>query len=190
MHRVVMVLCAALLLAQVIVKSRTGQELPAHAAFRVLSSGRVTVKVDGDVRHRGIYEFTAKNLAQDAIKMADPLRPVNLSLTDSAVAGLSLQNGTAVTLELLPDGSHHLAVTDIGVAERMVLGIPLDISTMSEVDFDRLPGVGPALAKRITEYRQKNGGILREEDLIMIEGIGEKKYHMILSFIQPSKNKQ
>jgi competence protein ComEA len=189
MHRVVMVSCAALLLAQVLMKSRTDQELPVHAAFRVLSSGRVTVKVDGDVRHQGIYKLPANNLALDAIKMADPTRSVKLSIPDSAVAGLSLQNGSAVTLELLPDGSHHLAVTDIGVSERMVLGIPLDISTMSEADFSRLPGIGPALAKRIAEYRQKNGGILRVEDLVMIEGVGEKKYRLILSYLQPSKTK-
>jgi competence protein ComEA len=189
MHRVVMVSCAALLFTQVLMKSRTDQELPVHAAFLVLSSSRVTVKVDGDVRHQGIYELNANNLALDAIKMADPMRSVKLSILDSAVAGLSLQNGSAVTLELLPDGSHHLAVTDIGVSERMVLGIPLDISAMSEADFNRLPGIGPALAKRIAEYRQKNGGILRVEDLRMIEGVGEKKYRLILSCLQPSETK-
>lgn len=189
MHRVVMVSCAALLLAQVIMKSRTGQDIPVQAAFRVLSSGRVTVKVDGDVRHQGIFELNAKYLALDAIKMADPMRPVNLSKSDFSVAGLPLRNGSAVTLELLPDGSHRLVVADIAVSERIVLGIPLDISTMSETDFARLPGIGPALAKRIAEYRQKNGGILRVEDLGMIEGIGEKKFRMIRSYLQPSENK-
>jgi competence protein ComEA len=68
----------------------------------------------------------------------------------------------------------------------MVLGIPLDISSMSEADFDRLPGIGPALAKRIVTYRQLNGGNLRFNDLAAIEGMGEKKLELIRKFVQPA----
>jgi competence protein ComEA len=68
------------------------------------------------------------------------------------------------------------------VPERMVLGIPLDISVMSEADFDRLPGIGPALARRIVEYRQNNGGILRVEDLAAVQGIGEKKFNKLRAY--------
>jgi competence protein ComEA len=57
---------------------------------------------------------------------------------------------------------------------------------LNEADFDRLPGVGPALAKRIVEYRQNNGGILRVEDLLAIEGIGEKKYQQLHGYFQQS----
>ena len=59
MRRVVMVACAALLFVPVLLKSRTSQELPDRAAFHVLSSGRVLVKVSGDVLHSGIYEVSA-----------------------------------------------------------------------------------------------------------------------------------
>ncbi len=95
-----------------------------------------------------------------------------------------LLNGSAVTLVQQADGSHLLTVDQMTASERMVLGIPLDISTMNEADFDRLPGIGPALAKRIVEYRQKNGGILSVGDLAAIEGIGEKKYNTIRAYFQ------
>ena len=67
------------------------------------------------------------------------------------------------------------------------LAISLDISTMSEADFDRLPGIGPALAKRIVTYRQLNGGVLHVNDLTAIEGISEKKLELIRKFVQPAE---
>lgn len=93
-----------------------------------------------------------------------------------------LRNGSAVTLSVQPGGSLLLAMGQMTVSERMVLGIPLDISTMSEADFIRLPGIGPALARRITVYRQSNDGILHVEDLVAIKGIGEKKYEMLRTY--------
>ncbi|MFZ2948585.1 MAG: hypothetical protein WA003_03775, partial [Desulfuromonadaceae bacterium] len=68
MRRVVMVVCAALLFVPVAIKSRTKQETPVRAAFRVLSSGKVSVKVSGEVLHSGIYEVPANSLAIDVIK--------------------------------------------------------------------------------------------------------------------------
>lgn len=183
MRRIVMVACAALMFIPVIMKSRTGQDSSGRAAFRVLSSGRVTIKIDGDVLHPGIYEVAANYLAASVINMAKPLRPLKQCRTDAASAR-PLRNGYTVRLELLADGTEQLTVAGMTVPERMVLGIPLDISTMDEADFDRLPGIGPALARRMIEFRQKNGGILRVEDLSSIEGIGEKKYRMIRAYFQ------
>jgi competence protein ComEA len=182
MRRVVMVMCAALLFVPVALKNRMSQDVPVHTVFRVLSSGRVSVKISGDVTHPGIYEVPANSLAGSVIKMAIPSRPLNQPLYDPPFR--PLLNGSAITLAIKSDGSSLLKTGQMTVPERLVLGIPLDISTMSESDFDRLPGIGPKLARRIIEYRQNNGGNLGVDDLASIEGIGEIKYKMILVYFQ------
>lgn len=187
MRRVVMLVCAALLFVPVAIKSRTKQEIPVRAAFRALSSGRVTVKISGEVLHPGIYVVPANFLATSVIKMADPLGPMKRYITDSSAA-LPLINGAEIKLLEQPGGQLLLTADTMTVPERLVLGIPLDITTMNEADFERLPGIGPALARRISVYRQKNGGILRVEDLAAVDGIGEKKYRTILGYFQHNVN--
>jgi len=53
---------------------------------------------------------------------------------------------------------------------------PVNINTASSTDLEKLPGVGPAMAQRIVEYRQKNSGFKKIEDLMQVKGIGEKKF--------------
>lgn len=183
-RRMVLVASAALLFVPVFMKSRTEQVTPDRAAFSVLSSGAVTVSMRGAVRYPGIYAVPVNYLAIDAIKMAIPLSPLSREHSGPA-AGRPIQNGSVVRLAFLADGSHQLTVTGMTVAERMVLKIPLEITTMNEDDFDRLPGVGPALARRIVEYRQKNGGFMQVEDLSTVEGVGARKYEVLRAYFQP-----
>lgn len=189
MRRVVMAACAALLLVTLILKSRPGGDTQPRAVFRVVSGDGITVSVTGDVSHSGVYKVPANYLATSVIEMAGPLRPLNRSKTDAAAAEQSLHNGSVVRLELQADGTHRLSVADMTVPERIVLGIPLEIAAMNEADFDRLPGIGPALARRIVEFRHKNDGILRVEDLASVEGIGEKKYRVMQKFFQRAEIK-
>ncbi len=182
MRRIVLVVCAALLFVPIAMKNRMNQDVPAHAVFRVLPGGRMSVKISGDVRNPGIYEMPAKSMAHDVIIMAHPLCRLKPAVSESA--DRPLLNGSAVHLSLQPDGSCLVTTEQMSASERLVLGIPLDISTMNENDFDRLPGIGPAMARRITEYRQNNGGILRVSDLNAIEGIGEKRYKALVRYFQ------
>lgn len=56
----------------------------------------------------------------------------------------------------------------------------ININLASVVELEQLPGVGPATAKAIIAYREKNGAFLQVEDLLKVRGIGPAKLSEIL----------
>jgi competence protein ComEA len=53
---------------------------------------------------------------------------------------------------------------------------PLNLNAATSADLEKLPGVGAAMAARILEYRQKSGGFKKIEELMNIQGIGERNF--------------
>ena len=64
----------------------------------------------------------------------------------------------------------------------------LDVNTATAAELELLPGVGPALSKRIVEYREKNGPFANLSELDKVQGIGPKMLEKIrpLAEVRPA----
>ena len=123
----------------------------------------VFVEVSGVGAHPGVYAFDhSPTLAEIWPKSGAPgTGPATLDKETS---------GSRV--EIAADG--HYLLSRMHGAELLTLGLPLDLNSASATDLDALPGIGPALAQRIVEYRQKHGAFKKIGDLIQVSGIGPK----------------
>ncbi len=67
----------------------------------------------------------------------------------------------------------------------------VNLNTASKEELQTLPGVGPKVAERIVEYRQKYGPFKSIDELLEIKGIGPKKLEKIkpLVTLETTSNK-
>lgn len=60
----------------------------------------------------------------------------------------------------------------------------LDINQATKAQFMELPGIGETLAERIIAYRTQNGNFSSTDELMYVDGIGEKKLLQIEALIK------
>lgn len=102
-----------------------------------------------------------------------------LLFLSAAVRLASLPERVAVPGEVM-DLDAHIAATEQAVAEAERMALPLgpderlDPNTAPAVELARLPRVGPALAGRIVEDRERHGPFRRTGDLARVPGVGTR----------------
>lgn len=108
-----------------------------------------------------------------------------LLVTLAAVGRSMLQPAPApvstVGIQSAGDVDSALAVAESLYTERARRSVPLgaeervDVNEADERELDRLPGVGPALARAIVEDRERNGPFNSLGDLERVAGLGSSK---------------
>lgn len=134
---------------------------------------QLVVYVTGAVQQPGVVNVPQGARIADAIEACGGLLPT----ADSAKINMAkeLSDGQQVRV---PEKAGQTAAGPVagGKNSSGTEGGLVNINTADAQQLDTLPGVGPAMAQRIIEYREQNGGFQQVEDLKKIKGIGEAKF--------------
>ncbi len=142
----------------------------------------VRVDVAGAVLAPGVYSLTAGSIVQDAIAAA------------GGATGLADLNGLNLA-RLLKDGDM-VWVPALGPTATTPAGVPatagsqtparagkLNLNTATIAELEGLPGIGPALAQRIVDFRGTHGPFGSIEAIQEVSGIGPAIFEKIKDLI-------
>ena len=150
-----------------------GQETNAQA-----QAGPLIVSVVGLVVNPGVVEVPVGARVVEAIERAGGLlpeaNPASVNLAAPLVDGQQIVVGT----EALPAGTAEGGsggADGAGVGGPEGVGGKININTATATQLEELPGIGPATATKIIDFREKNGPFASIDALEEVPGIGPAK---------------
>jgi len=66
---------------------------------------------------------------------------------------------------------------------------PIDLNTADSSALESVPGIGKSLSQRILAFRDKNGPFQSVDDLLKVQGVGEKSIQKLRPYLTVSKAK-
>jgi competence protein ComEA len=145
-----------------------------------LPSSRVVVDVVGAVRRPGLYRLAHGSRIADALARAGgaagkaDLAQVNLAAP--------LADGEQV---VVPRRGAPVAAVGGSSVGPGAPAAPVQLSTATLEQLDTLPGVGPATAQKILDYREKHGAFSSVDELDAVPGIGPKRLEQLRDLVVP-----
>lgn len=142
------------------------------------------VDVEGAVKRPGLVHVRAGQRLQDALAAAGGTLPT------ARVAGLNLAEKLFDGQQITVPSSSQPTTTGVSGANAVHAGkktpapASISLNQASASDFQMLPGVGPAIAGRIVDYRGRNGRFRTVDELRHVRGIGQKKLAAMRPFLK------
>jgi competence protein ComEA len=169
-----------------------------QASTSAPAASEIVVHVAGAVNKPGLVHMHPTDRVNDAIEKADgatkdaDLEQINLAArlvdgtqvyvpkkgqTDAPVQTTepSYAGGAQDSVYTTKPAASHKSEASAG---------PVSLNTASAAQLDSLPGVGPATAAKILEYRHEHGGFSSIEELLAVKGIGPKKLEAIRKHVK------
>ncbi len=142
------------------------------------AGGELVVAVAGKVRRPGLVRVPAGARVADAVQAAGGALPgVDVALFNPA---RKVADGELILIGVTaPPG----VVAPAGGEAGAVPGGKVNLNTATLAQLDTLPGVGPVLAQRILDHRQKHGGFRSVGDLRQVGGIGDTRYEQLKDLV-------
>lgn len=161
---------------------------PTRAAKQNETPARIIVSVNGAVQTPGAVALESGALLAHALQAARVQADADVSKLDLTRA---LQDGDKI---FVPSNASAVAVENpkptvtqnarvSAVATVPSANAKLNLNTATLQELDALPGIGPALAQRILDYRAQNGSFKNIEELQEVKGIGETLFNEIKELV-------
>jgi competence protein ComEA len=149
------------------------------------AAAELYVHVAGAVRRPGLIRVSDGTRVATALERAGgPTRRADLTLVNLAAR---VQDGQQIVVPVAGGMGPGAGAADAatGGAGPGAPAAKIHLSTATADHLDEIDGIGPTLAERIIEYRDKQGGLRSLEELAEVDGIGEKRLETLREALQP-----
>lgn len=146
---------------------------PPSGATGAAQGGSVTVDVAGKVRRPGIVVLDAGARVTDAVEAAGGAKP-GVDLTSINLARLLVDGEQIVVGARAAPGGAAGAANPGGASGAGPAGAPVNLNLATQAELEALPDIGPVTAQSIISWREERGGFTSVDELLEVDGIGEK----------------